>query len=189
MKTALAAGLLLALGSVCAAAQNVSHLDASQSDVPPGAAQPDASQEDTAPADVPKIMQPPQLSYAQVDWPAAVASLAEVDVLGPAVRANRMRSSGTRSYPALARLNAVMSAHFPALTTSPVPVLLPFDIAARLRDQAEGNVAEDESRISRASTPRNFSILAPRAMTQPSRSAQATFRSLPTPKSPSRSWC
>jgi murein DD-endopeptidase MepM/ murein hydrolase activator NlpD len=39
-----------------------------------------------------------------------------------------------------------MSAHFAALTTSPVPVLLPFDVAARLRDQAEGNVAESEER-------------------------------------------
>ena len=39
-----------------------------------------------------------------------------------------------------------MSAHFAALTTSPVPVLLPFDVTARLRDQAEGNVADDDAR-------------------------------------------
>ncbi len=146
MKTALVAGLLLALGSLGAAAQNISHLDVSQSDVLSDAA-PQVSPLDTAPAEVPRIMKPPEFSYAQVDWPAAVASLADVDALGPTVLADRRRSSGTRnSYPALARLNAVMSAHFGALTTSPVPVLLPLDVAARLRDQAEGNVAEDDRR-------------------------------------------
>ncbi|MBX9824726.1 MAG: M23 family metallopeptidase [Xanthobacteraceae bacterium] len=152
MKTALIAGLLLALANVCAAAQSVSHLAVSRPAALPDAAQPDASSQDTAPADtpaadLPKVMKPPELSYAQVDWPAAVASLADVEALGPTVLANRTRLPGTRnSHPALARLNAVMSAHFAALTSSPVPVLLPFDVAARLRDQALGDVAEDDRR-------------------------------------------
>ena len=147
MKTALIAGLLLALGSLCAAAQDVAHPDVSQPDALPDAAQQDASPLAPAPGDVPRVMKPPELSYAQVDWRAAVASLAGVDALGPTVLANRTRAAGTRnSQPALARLNAVMSAHFAALNTSPVPVLLPFDVAARLRDQAEGHVAEDDRR-------------------------------------------
>jgi hypothetical protein len=147
VKTALIAGLLLALGSVYAAAQTVSRLAVSPSDVLPDAVRQNASPRDAAPADVPGVMRLPELSYAQVDWPAAVASLADANALGPTVLANRTRAVGTRnSYPALARLNAVMSAHFAALTTSPVPVLLPFDVAARLRDQAEGNVAEDDRR-------------------------------------------
>jgi hypothetical protein len=147
VKTALIAGLLLALGSVYAAAQTVSRLAVSPSDVLPDAVRQNASPRDAAPADVPGVMRLPELSYAQVDWPAAVASLADANALGPTVLANRSRAVGTRnSYPALARLNAVMSAHFAALTTSPVPVLLPFDVAARLRDQAEGNVAEDDRR-------------------------------------------
>jgi hypothetical protein len=150
VKTALVAGLLLALGSFGAPAQDVVHLEVSRHAVLPEAAPTETAQADTqpnAPADTPKFMQPPQLSYAQVDWPAALASLADVDALGPSVVAGRTRAPGTRNgNPALARLNAVMSAHFPALTTSPVPVLMPFDVAARLREQAEGSVAEDERR-------------------------------------------
>ncbi len=95
-------------------------------------------------------MKPPQLSYAEIDWQAAAASLADVDMLGPAdlpVRARNSRAA-RHATPALARLNVVMSAHFPALTTSPVPVLLPFDVTARLRDQAEGNVADDAQYLS-----------------------------------------
>ncbi|MBX9846772.1 MAG: M23 family metallopeptidase [Xanthobacteraceae bacterium] len=157
MKSASIAGVLLALGSICAAAQNVTHLAVSQPEAAPGAALQGASppatapvetaQVETAQVDLPKVMKPPELSYAQVDWPAALASLADVEALGPTVLANRTRLPGTRnSHPALARLNAVMSAHFAALTSSPVPVLLPFDVAARLRDQAEGHVAEDDRR-------------------------------------------
>jgi murein DD-endopeptidase MepM/ murein hydrolase activator NlpD len=58
----------------------------------------------------------------------------------------RTRGAVRITYPALARLNGIMSAHFPALTTSPVPVLLPFDVAARLRDQAGGTVPEADAR-------------------------------------------
>jgi murein DD-endopeptidase MepM/ murein hydrolase activator NlpD len=163
VKTAWIAGLLLALGGFGAAAEGVvrqaasqhgvTHSDVSQ-EAPPDVSQPDTAQtdaspqdtaSDTAPAD--RVMKPPELSYAQVDWPAAVASLADVETLASTVAANRTRSPATRhSYPALSRLNAMMSAHFAGLTTSPVPVLMPFDVAARLRDQAEGDVAEDERR-------------------------------------------
>ena len=102
-------------------------------------------------------MKPPRLSYAEVDWRAAVASFGDPDNLSSTLRSilgspqlpMRTRAAGTAprpAYPALARLNAIMTAHFTALTTSPVPVLLPFDVAARLRDQAEGNVSDDDAR-------------------------------------------
>ena len=51
-----------------------------------------------------------------------------------------------RAFPALARLNAVMSQRFAGLATSPVPVLLPFDTAALLRDQADGAAATGNER-------------------------------------------
>lgn len=125
MKAALVAGLLLALGGAGATAQN-----AAPNTVP--------AQSTFQP------MKPPRLSYAQVDWRAAAASLGE-DNLG-SVQPTRTRGTVRTSYPALARLNSIMSAHFPALAASPVPVLLPFDVSARLRDQADGTVPEDATR-------------------------------------------
>lgn len=120
MKTALVAGLLLALGGAGAAAQS-----AAQNSFQP--------------------MKPPQLSYAEVDWRAAVASLGD-DRLGSTQIALRTRGVARPTYPALTKLNNIMTAHFPALATSPVPVLLPFDVTARLRDQEAGTVPDDEAR-------------------------------------------
>jgi murein DD-endopeptidase MepM/ murein hydrolase activator NlpD len=119
VRTALVASLLLALGAADAVAQ------------------------DAAPGTFP-VMKPPRLSYAEVDWRSAVASLGE-DNLG-SVQPVRTRGSVRTTYPALTRLNSIMSAYFPALATSPVPVLLPFDVSARLRDQADGSVPEDLAR-------------------------------------------
>ena len=90
-------------------------------------------------------MKPPRLSFAQVDWGVAIAALAEIDVPPPAGKAARSRpayagmTGGSRAAsPALSQLNAVMSQRFTGLATSPVPVLLPFDVEALLRDQAAG---------------------------------------------------
>jgi hypothetical protein len=127
VKTALVTGLLLLALGGAAAAQ-------------------DAAQDPF------QVMKPPRLSYAEVDWRAAVASLGGADSLDSILGSTRlpMRTRGTgaarSTYPALARLNAIMTAHFAALTTSPVPVLLPFDVAARLRDQAEGQMPDAETR-------------------------------------------
>jgi len=120
VKSALYSGLLLALVSA------------------PGAAQ---------------DMKPPRLSFAEVDWSAAVATLAEVDALRPATVAAAYRPPGAgadNAMPrALARLNAVMSHRFAGLARSPVPVLLPFDTDALLRDQAAGTaVAGNEHYLS-----------------------------------------
>jgi murein DD-endopeptidase MepM/ murein hydrolase activator NlpD len=91
-------------------------------------------------------MKAPRLSYAEVDWRAAAASRGE-DNLGSA-QPLRTRGAARTTYPALVRLNSIMSSYFPALATSPVPVLLPFDVSARLRDQADGTVSDDEARYS-----------------------------------------
>jgi hypothetical protein len=125
VRIALVAGLLLALGGAGATAQS-----AAPNTVPaPSTFQP---------------MKPPRLSYAKVDWRAAAASLGE-DNLGSA-QPVRTRGAARTTYPALVRLNGIMSSYLPALATSPVPVLLPFDVPARLRDQADGTVSDDEAR-------------------------------------------
>jgi hypothetical protein len=90
-------------------------------------------------------MKPPHLSHAQVDWAAAVATLGGDHALRP-IAPNSLRSGkgGTRSVrSALGRLNAIMSQRFPGIATSPVPVLLPFDVEALRRDQAAGTASED----------------------------------------------
>jgi murein DD-endopeptidase MepM/ murein hydrolase activator NlpD len=131
VKTALVAGLLLALGGAGAAAQ-----DAATSPVAPPNPLP-------APSTF-QVMKPPRLTYAEVDWRAAAATLADNN-LG-STQPMRTRGGLRPTYPALARLNNIMSAYFPALATSPVPVLLPFDVTARLRDQAGGTLSDDETR-------------------------------------------
>jgi hypothetical protein len=90
-------------------------------------------------------MTPPRLSFAQVDWPAAAATLADVDGLRRTVLAAAYRPGetgpGRAISPALARLNVVMSQRFAGIAVSPVPVLLPFNTDALLRDQAAGTAA------------------------------------------------
>jgi hypothetical protein len=87
-------------------------------------------------------MKPPRLSFAQIDWAAASATLADIDELKPLAVTAMLRpvyAGVDRTVPrALARLNIVMSSRFPGVATSPVPVLLPFDTATLLRDQAAG---------------------------------------------------
>ena len=72
-------------------------------------------------------MKPPRLSFAQVDWAAAAATLADIDELRPLPTAATLRpvyAGANRAVPrALARLNIVMSPRFPNVSTSPVPTL------------------------------------------------------------------
>jgi murein DD-endopeptidase MepM/ murein hydrolase activator NlpD len=131
VKTVLVAGLLLALGGAGAVAQ-----DAAANAVP--APNTSATQSTFQP------MKPPRLAYAEVDWRAAAATLGD-DNLG-SIQPMRTRNAVRMTYPALGRLNNIMSAYFPALATSPVPVLLPFDVTARLRDQANSTLSGDETR-------------------------------------------
>ena len=83
-------------------------------------------------------MKPPRLSFATVDWPAALQSIAATPRL--AVRSDPLAARSLRRSvpPALVRLNAATARRFPGVTTSPVPVLLPFDVEALFADQAAG---------------------------------------------------
>lgn len=87
-------------------------------------------------------MKPPRLSSAQVDWAAAIDTLSAIGVLRSAMIATRSRRASSGALAAasrpLSRLNAVMSQRFAGIAVSPVPVLLPFDAAALMRDLAAG---------------------------------------------------
>ena len=67
-------------------------------------------------------MKAPHISFYDADWNAARATLAAV----------------AASTDALAQLNTASEKILPRISTSPVPVLLPFDTAAFLQDQAQG---------------------------------------------------
>jgi hypothetical protein len=85
-------------------------------------------------------LKPPRLSFARVDWPAAIATLSNVDALPSVAMSAKTRLAGpSRAVPpALAQLNGVMSQQFAGVAASPVPVLLPFDVDALLRNRAAG---------------------------------------------------
>jgi murein DD-endopeptidase MepM/ murein hydrolase activator NlpD len=99
-------------------------------------------------------MRPPNLSFAEADWGAAIAALADTDFLGPVAATRRIRTAqagggigaGRPAMPALTRLNAAMAQRFTGIATSPVPVLLPFDVEALLRDQAAGTADDNSAR-------------------------------------------
>jgi murein DD-endopeptidase MepM/ murein hydrolase activator NlpD len=82
----------------------------------------------------------PRLAFARVDWAAAVATLNEGATPAAAVLSKRARPGSRRvaAPPPLGRLNNMMAQHFAGLAQSPVPVLMPFDVDALLRDQAAG---------------------------------------------------
>ena len=90
-------------------------------------------------------MRGPRIVGAPVDWSAALDALSVDEPSETAASARPLRARANRSMPpALARLNAAMGQRFPALAQSPVPVLLPFDTDAYLRDRADG-AASDEA--------------------------------------------
>jgi hypothetical protein len=90
----------------------------------------------------------PRLSFASIDWPAAIATLTAVDAPPTVPMSAKLRLGGASRAvaPALARLNGVMSQQFAGLALSPVPVLVPFDVGALLRDQAAGADPGDPER-------------------------------------------
>ena len=84
-------------------------------------------------------VQTPQLSFASVDWPGAIAALPIADPPPVAPMSAKSRLGANRAAaPALARINSIMSQQFAGIATSPVPVLVPFDVAALLRDHDAG---------------------------------------------------
>ena len=94
-------------------------------------AAPDAAPEATV------KMQAPTVARAEVDWAAAQAALA-----GFAQLTAPDQAAGAAAGDALTRLNAVTEKIFPKIATSSVPVLLPFDTAAFLRDAAAGETGD-----------------------------------------------
>jgi hypothetical protein len=79
--------------------------------------------------DQPQEMKSPSISRTQVDWEAAYAELGTADALKPTESAKDR----------LATLNRATGERFANVAASPVPVLLPFDAMAYLRDRAAGN--------------------------------------------------
>jgi murein DD-endopeptidase MepM/ murein hydrolase activator NlpD len=78
-------------------------------------------------------MQSPRISYADVDWDAVQSTLASVDELKAPTSEDGV-SAGNE----IIRLNTATFDRFPDASRSPVPVLLPFDAGAFLRDHAAG---------------------------------------------------
>jgi hypothetical protein len=83
-----------------------------------------------APAPDADAMTSPRLTSATVDWSAVRAALADLDP-------GKTQDSASAA-DVLTRLNAASGKVLPDIATSPVPVLLPFDTAALLRDAAQG---------------------------------------------------
>jgi len=86
----------------------------------------------------PDEMKAPRLSAADVDWSAVRTALAEIDPLKSGSDAG-----GAAAPDALTRLNSAIAKVFPKIAASPVPVLLPFDTAAYLHDEALGAGSDD----------------------------------------------
>jgi hypothetical protein len=76
-------------------------------------------------------MQTPRISRPKVDWDAAAADLKDIEEPG-VVQSDGPPPAGA----AFASLNQATSDFFSNIAASPVPVLLPFDTAAFLRDRA-----------------------------------------------------
>jgi murein DD-endopeptidase MepM/ murein hydrolase activator NlpD len=77
-------------------------------------------------------MQAPRITRAEVDWTSAAQKLGEIAPLR-AVHASTQAGIGGSE---IERLNAAAAERLPGIASSPVPVLLPFDTEAWLRDRA-----------------------------------------------------
>src|SRR3954469_23751857 len=75
----------------------------------------------------------PKLSVATVDWDAARAVLNELEATRRLSATAHMAGAASDL---LGRLNQATGAVFPNIAASPVPVLLPFDLDAYLRQKA-----------------------------------------------------
>jgi hypothetical protein len=75
-------------------------------------------------------MHAPRITRADVDWSGAAQAV------GAVVASRTLDAAETPSIAAaMARLNAATAARLPGLAQSPIPVLLPFDVDAYMRDQ------------------------------------------------------
>ena len=96
----------------------------------------------------------PSISAARVEWRAVLDQLRSEINAQPAIASaftfasqRRRPHWDPRSMPALVQLNAITAAVFPGIGRSPVPVLLPFDIASFL--EARHNGAPEQMSLAR----------------------------------------
>jgi hypothetical protein len=89
----------------------------------------------------------PAVTALRADWRAAQDQLrteinARPQLAGTltfaGAGARRLPRDDPRRWPALVQLNAITSAFFPSISQSPVPVLLPFDVADFISDRISG---------------------------------------------------
>jgi hypothetical protein len=107
-------------------------------------------------------IKPPQIVVAEIDWTTALATLAEAEVLRSAALGADGRPVADASVPAvLDRLNAAMAQRFAGAAASPLPVLLPFDTEALLREQSAGTADEDANRYLSGFHARKFFFAGP----------------------------
>lgn len=85
--------------------------------------------------------QAPRITRAEVDWESAAQKLGEVAPLR-AVHASADAGVGGRE---IDRLNAAVAERLPGVASSPVPVLLPFDVDAWLRDRIANTSADTDA--------------------------------------------
>ena len=104
-----------------------------------------AAQELSIPAFPAPPFHTPAISVVRVEWRAVLDQMRNEIGAAPAVASDftfalqrRVPASDPRSMPALLQLNAVTSPIFAGIARSPVPVLLPFDVAAFVDEQRSG---------------------------------------------------
>jgi hypothetical protein len=83
-------------------------------------------------------MKPPRITAVPVDWAAATAQVASLPLGAPRTRSAAIGAATAAQDDALARLNRLMGKRFDGIGASAVPVLLPFDVPAFLKDAAAG---------------------------------------------------
>ena len=71
----------------------------------------------------------PRLSSSVVEWPAVLATISKSEALH--------RVSGESESDVLTRINIASGRYLSGLAASPVPVLLPVDVVALLRDRGK----------------------------------------------------
>jgi hypothetical protein len=95
-------------------------------------ASPAMAQATSPDAAAPDAMTSPRLTSATVDWSAVRSALADLDPL--------KAQDNAAAADVLNRLNAASAKFLPDVAASPVPVLLPFDTAALLRDAGQETI-------------------------------------------------
>jgi hypothetical protein len=125
----------------CCLAILLSTASAAAQDVAPEP-EPPAPLVQAIPADLVPQMKRPNVSRVEVDWDAVRAALADV---APLVAGHHPGAGKTDP---VSGLNEAAKKIFPKIDVSPVPVLLPFDTSALLRDEAAGTAIERDNYLS-----------------------------------------